>query len=124
MAIIYDTVKVEDKECKRNWKEKLSDGLRTTADFIRDNKEMIVLLIPVATSAASCVTNVAKGLVRLGVAKNERKVTDRRCYDPSEGHYWTLKRALTNEDWLKVSQRQARGERLGDILADMRLLKR
>lgn len=124
MAIIYDTVKVEGKEYKRNWKEKLSDGLHTTADFIRDNKEMIVLLIPVATSAASCVGNIAKGLVRLGVAKTERKVTDRRCYDPSEGHYWTLKRALTNEDWLKVSQRQARGERLGDILADMRLLKR
>lgn len=124
MAIIYDTVKVEGKETKRNWKEKLSNGLHTTADFIRDNKEMIVLLIPVATSAASCVTNITKGLIRLGVAKTERKVTDRRCYDPSEGHYWTLKRALTNEDWLKVSQRQVRGERLGDILADMRLLKR
>lgn len=124
MSIIIDSVKVEGKEYKRTWKEKLSDGLHDTADFIRDNKEAIVLFIPVATTAVTGATKIVRGLINLGVAKSERKVTDRRCYDPSEGHYWVLKRALTNDDWLKVSRRQADGERLGDILADMKLLKR
>lgn len=124
MSIIIDSVKVEGGEYKRTWKEKLSDGLRNTADWMRDNKETVVLLIPVATAAASSATTIAKGLIKLGTARTERKVTDRRCYDPAEGHYWVLKRALTNDDWLRVSRRQAEGERLGDILADMKLLKR
>lgn len=124
MQVIIDSVKVEGKEYKRNWKEKLSDGLHNTADWIRDNKDTVVLLIPVATTAITGVVKITKGIVKLGVASKERKVTDRRCYDPSEGHYWALRRALTNDDWLKVSHRQAAGERLGDILADMNLLKR
>lgn len=124
MQVIIDSVKVEGKEYKRNWKEKLSDGLHNTADWIRDNKDTVVLFIPVATTAITGVVKITKGIIKLGVASKERKVTDRRCYDPSEGHYWALRRALTNDDWLKVSHRQASGERLGDILADMNLLKR
>ncbi|MBQ8237868.1 MAG: hypothetical protein IJZ39_06970 [Oscillospiraceae bacterium] len=124
MEIIIEGKKVKGGEHNRNWKEKLADGLRVTSEFIRDNKEMVVLLIPVASSVVTGTTKIVRGLINLGVAKNERKVTDRRCYDPSEGHYWNLRRALNNEEWLRVSRRQANGERLGDILADMKLLKR
>lgn len=119
-------VRVVDAENgrKRSWKEKVSDNLHRTADWIRYNQETVVLLAPVAIAGITGLAKITKDLVRLGIAANERKVTDRRCYDPSEGHYWNLKRPLSNSDWLEVSHRQAGGEKMGDILSDMKVLKR
>lgn len=48
---------------------------------------------------------------------------DLRCYDNSLGRYWVLKRKLTNRDWLEIDRRKSHGERLGDILDDLRVLK-
>lgn len=53
----------------------------------------------------------------------EHKDKDLRCYDASLGRYWELKRKLSNHDWLEIDRRKARGERLGDILDDLRALK-
>lgn len=44
------------------------------------------------------------------------------CYDRSLGHYWKLRRELTNEEWLEIDKRKKNGERLSDILDDMRVL--
>lgn len=46
-----------------------------------------------------------------------------RCYDPSKGHYYYLKRELTNKEWLMIDKRRDAGEKLPDILEDMRVLK-
>ncbi len=113
-----------NNEKKQNWKERISDGLHRAAEWVRYNQELVVVLAPVAVAGLTGVVKITKDIVRLSVAANERKVTDRRCYDPSEGHYWTLKRTLTNSDWLAVSHRLDTGESLGDILSDMGVLKR
>lgn len=122
--IIIDSVKVGGREYKRNWRERLSDKLHDAADWIRDNQETVVALTPVVTAGIAGVVKIMRGIVKLRIAGKEYKVTNRRCYDPSEGHYWTLRKTPTNSEWLEVSKRLAAGEKLGYILADMKLLKR
>lgn len=46
-----------------------------------------------------------------------------RCYDHSAGHYWNLKRALTNEEWQTIEKKKASGEKLVNILEELKVLK-
>ena len=57
--------------------------------------------------------------------RNNREATQLklRCYDPSKGHYYYLKRELSNKEWLMIDKRRDAGEKLPDILDDMRVLK-
>ena len=57
--------------------------------------------------------------------RNNREATQLklRCYDPSKGHYYYLKRELSNKEWLMIDKRRDAGEKLPDILEDMRVLK-
>ena len=48
---------------------------------------------------------------------------DLYCYDRSLGHYWRLRRELSNKEWLEIDQRKKNGERLADILDEMKVLK-
>lgn len=53
----------------------------------------------------------------------EQQMKDLYCYDRSQGHYWQLKRKLSNSDWVKINERRSAGETLANILADMNVLK-
>ena len=53
----------------------------------------------------------------------EQDLKDLYCYDRSLGHYWKLRRELTNDEWLEIDKRKKEGERLSDILDDMKVLE-
>ena len=53
----------------------------------------------------------------------EKNLKDLYCYDRSLGHYWKLRRELTNSEWVKIDQRKQNGERLADILDELKALK-
>ena len=40
----------------------------------------------------------------------EQNLKDLYCYDRSLGHYWKLRRELTNEEWLEIDKRKKNGE--------------
>ena len=43
--------------------------------------------------------------------------------DRTLGHYWKLRRELTNSEWVEIDQRKQNGERLADILDELKVLK-
>lgn len=85
-----------------------------------DNKQYVAIVLPVVGGFA------AKGIQVLGKRHNlklEEKNKDYRCYDASLGHYWELKRKLTNDEWVYIDRRKNNGERLSDILDELKVLK-
>ena len=59
---------------------------------------------------------------RINLRKQE-ELKDLYCYDRSLGHYWRLRRELTNAEWLEIDRRKKNGERLADILEELKVLK-
>ena len=53
----------------------------------------------------------------------EKDLKDLYCYDRSLGHYWRLRRELTNAEWIEIDKRKNNGERLADILDELKVLK-
>lgn len=109
------------KELKKQELRQKTDALKKKIKTLWDeNKVAIAVIVPAVG------TVVAKGIQVIGRRHNlkiEERNRDRRVYDTSLGHYWELRRKLDNRDWTEINRRRNRGESLGEILEEMRVLK-
>ena len=115
---VFTEVRKEMK--KRELKQKISMKLQNAKAWIYRNKEWVVTVAPVAFAG---ITTVCKVVVRRANLRKQEQLKDLYCYDRSLGHYWRLKRELSNKEWLEIDKRKKNGERLADILAELKVLK-
>lgn len=92
------------------------------AEWIRQNKEAILIAAPVVAGAAKMLSKTVSNAKRRNYLKQEKDLKELYCYDHSLGHYWKLSRPLSNSDWVKINNRRNKGETLGDILCSMKVL--
>lgn len=93
---------------------------RKAETWIYNNREMIMILGPSIIAGTATVARVVGKHVNL---RKEEKLKDLYCYDRSLGHYWALRRELTNKEWVEIDKRKQNGERLADILSELKVLK-
>lgn len=120
MSKISKFPKVSQEEKIAGFKDKVREKLQSTRDWIEWHKYEIVTFAPVVIAG---VTTVAKVVGRRINLHKQETVKNLYCYDRSLGHYWRLRRPLTNQEWLAIDNRRRHGERMADILASMKVLK-
>ena len=118
-------VKFDEKAMKRAMKkaerrEWFQERVKRMKYWLWNNKDMIIFFGPMVIGGVATLFRV--GSKHLALHK-EKKLKDLYCYDRSLGHYWRLRRELKNHEWVQIDKRKANGERLADILAEMRVLK-
>ena len=118
----YETVyTVEDKAFKKEErKRKFEEKKRHFFGWCNDNKEWLIPVVPLVIGGVTATVKVAGKHVNLNKQKDVKELF---CYDRSLGHYWALKRKLTNAEWIEIDKRKASGERLADILEELKVLK-
>lgn len=85
-----------------------------------ENKEVIRVAIPVLIGGG---LELVKVLVKRNNLNKEERLRTNFIYDSRKRHYYELKRKPKTKQWLEIDRRTSEGERLGEILQDMRLLK-
>ena len=100
------------------WKVKMK--AQEFGDWFNRNKEVILTLAPALVGGAVAIIKVAGKQHNL---HKEEELKDLYCYDRSLGHYWALRRELSNKEWLEIDSRKNNGEKLGDILKELNVLK-
>lgn len=115
---LFKKIRFEQK--KREFKEKAKQKIHNGYEWFLAHKDEIVFLTPIVVGG---ITTVAKVVCKRVNQRKDEELHDLYCYDRSLGHYWRLKRELSNKEWLEIDKRKKEGERLADILADMRVLK-
>lgn len=109
------------KEQKRaEFKEKIHSKIQSGKEWFEQNKEVVITLTPVVIGGMATITKVVGKHINLN---KEESVKNLYCYDRSLGHYWRLRRELTNNEWLEIDRRKKNGERLADILEELKVLK-
>ena len=112
------------KDFKRaaKWKE-FKEGFKSKAkavdQWLYKHKEIVITLVPVFVGAT---IKIVKMVSTNKNTKEQKDLHDLYCYDKSLGHYWRLSKPLTNSQWLEIDRRKKNGERLSDILNDLRVL--
>lgn len=112
--------KARKEAARREKVEAVKAKFKGAIDWCNNNKEILILLVPAAVTCVTATTKFANKHINL---VKEEKLKDLYCYDRSLGHYWALRRELTNSEWLEIDARKAAGERLSDILESMKVLK-
>lgn len=118
-----DVVEIVDfkKEAKRRErKEKFQRKLNDATNWFYNNKELVVFATPVLLGGFTAGIKTVNKHVKL---KKEKNLKDLYCYDRSLGHYWKLRRELSNSEWIEIDKRKQNGERLADILDELKVLK-
>ena len=108
------------KERREEFVRDIRYKLLDTKDWIIEHKNEVIVLTPVVVGS---LTTIIKVVGRSANLRKQESIKNLYCYDPSLGHYWKLKRRMSNREWLEVDRRKYSGERLADILADMKVLK-
>lgn len=111
-------VKIEAK--KRQILGWFNARIQNGKEFIIRNKEGLLTLTPVFIGGITTVCKVVGKRVNL---RKQEQLKDLYCYDRSLGHYWRLRRELSNQEWVEIDRRKRNGERLSDILESMKVLK-
>lgn len=101
-------------------KGKACAKLHQASDWIRWHKDEIVAYGPIVITGAATITKVVGRRINL---HKEASLKNLYCYDRSLGHYWRLRRPLSNREWVAIERRRKNGERLADILYSMNVLK-
>lgn len=98
-------------------KRKAKEAVKNAGEWIVENRETIVRLAPIVVGGLTAVAGVAKVVGKRVNLHKQEQLKDLYCYDRSLGHYWKLRRELSNKEWLEIDTRKKKGERLADILA-------
>lgn len=116
--VTIDFDKLKDKIEEHKWKAKIR--FQKGKEWVIRNKEAVILLTPICIKGVTTIIKVVGKNVNL---RKEESVKNLYCYDRSLGHYWALRRELSNREWIEIDRRKRNGERLADILAELRVLK-
>lgn len=101
-------------------KEKLKKKIDSATNWCKENKETLLVVVPAIAAGVTGLCKIGGKLIDANREHNHQNLT---CYDRSLGHYWQLKRELRNDEWLAIEQRRKNGERLADILDELKVLK-
>lgn len=117
---IYAMAKATAKKAARSASKNLKDG----GKFLKENPEFAYgVAVPTAAFAGRAAYQAIKKHNRNKRQDKMEKAKRTRIYDRSSGNYWHLKKELTNKQWLEVNKRKKAGEKTGDILKSMKVLK-
>jgi hypothetical protein len=105
---------------RNRFKEKIAAKIQEGKEWVIRNKTTLIALTPVIVGGAATIAKVTGKHINL---RKEESVKNLYCYDRSLGHYWRLKRTLSNKEWVSIDQRKNKGERLADILSELKVLK-
>jgi hypothetical protein len=119
VIIEVDVRKFRREQKRAEFKKKLKSGFRKTKDWVVEHKDLVITLTPVIIGGIATVVKVVGKRSNL---RKEEELKELYCYDRSLGHYWKLRRELSNQEWLEIDRRKKNGERLSDILSDMNVL--
>lgn len=89
-------------------------------EWVKNNPQFALAAL---TSITSVGGYLGKNILKRSNLRKAEKVKQEYVYDPSLGHYWELKRKLSNSEWRKVEARKKSGEKMGEILDSMKVLK-
>lgn len=111
---------IEREQRKRARRQKLRSKWENTKKFVSDNKEVIAATVVTVGPIITTVVAKASKMIQIRHENNHR---DKEIYDHSTGTWWILKKKISNKQREQLEKRKMNGEKTGQILRSMNLLK-
>lgn len=101
------------------WKLHAKSKGKDMVSFFEKHPGFVIFVTPIVLGI---LTKGTRTIVRGRRLKRETFNKERYIYDRSLGHYWKLNRKLSSNEYKKIAVRKQNGEKLVNILDDMRVI--
>lgn len=123
-----ETIKFEKikRELKwKNFKDKCANFAYDSSEFIRDHKEELAVVVPLAALGIKEIGKISISISKERAKKAEQLWKDTHYYDHSLGQYIEIKRPLKKDELIELlKRRKLNNEGLGEALLNMNMVKR
>lgn len=122
MGKVYDYDELVNNKKKADRRAWVYEKVTKAKWFVEDHKAQIAAVAAATPVVAGTIMQIARIVSQQDRLKKAKDLKELYCYDRSLGHYWKLRRELTNDEWLVIDARKRSGERLADILKELNVL--
>ena len=122
MGKVYDYDELVNNKKKADRRAWVYEKVNKAKWFVEDHKAQIAAVAAATPVVVGTIMQIARMVSQQDRLKKAKDLKELYCYDRSLGHYWKLRRELTNDDWLAIDARKRSGERLADILKELNVL--
>lgn len=113
-------VKTKDEKFKEKIHRIVHNGKEATKEFYNEHKVGIYIGGTMLLTVAGMGLDITKTMLR----RRDAAMQDMRIYDRSLDTWWYLAKKLTTDQKLELNDRMKAGERMGDILRDLNVLRK
>lgn len=122
MGKVYDYDELVNNKKKADRRAWVYEKVNKAKWFVEDHKAQIAAVAAATPVVVGTIMQIARMVSQQDRLKKAKNLKELYCYDRSLGHYWKLRRELTNDEWLAIDARKRSGERLADILKELNVL--
>lgn len=122
MGKVYDYDELVNNKKKADRRAWVYEKVTKAKWFVEDHKAQIAAVAAATPVVVGTIMQIARMISQQDRLKKAKDLKELYCYDRSLGHYWKLRRELTNDEWLAIDARKRSGERLADILKELNVL--
>lgn len=122
MGKVYDYDELVNNKKKADHRAWVYEKVTKAKWFVEDHKAQIAAVAAATPVVVGTIMQIARMVSQQDRLKKAKDLKELYCYDRSLGHYWKLRRELTNDEWLAIDARKRSGERLADILKELNVL--
>lgn len=122
MGKVYDYDELVNNKKKADRRAWVYEKVTKAKWFVEDHKAQIAAVAAATPVVVGTIMQIARMVSQQDRLKKAKDLKELYCYDRSLGHYWKLRRELTNNEWLAIDARKRSGERLADILKELNVL--
>lgn len=122
MGKVYDYDELVNNKKKADRRAWVYEKVNKAKWFVEDHKAQIAAVAAATPVVVGTIMQIARMVSQQDRLKKAKDLKELYCYDRSLGHYWKLRRELTNNEWLAIDARKRSGERLADILKELNVL--
>lgn len=122
-------LKMEDfkrEQRRRDLEKEKKSKLDNATEWFNNNRDFAIIVIPAVITVSTILLkggiSLVKSVYRTKQANKIQQQKARTMYDYSLHRYWTLKRDLTNNEMLEIARRRKDGEKLAEILRDLKVI--
>lgn len=106
--------------------KKEKSKLDNATEWFNNNRDFAIIVIPAVITVSTILLkggiSLIKSAYRIKQANKIQQQKARTMYDYSLHRYWTLRRDLTNMEMMEIARRRKDGEKLAEILRDLKVI--
>ena len=115
----YDYYEERGEKRKKNWFERAWNNV---TQFYEDHEGLVNCAALIAATVGGSIAGISRDITKRKAIRSEYELKNLYIYDRKYGHYWKLRKPLSNRQRLDIDTAVNAGQMMGEVWERIRVL--